>query len=422
MAATEAATDGRAERVAVIGAGIVGLCAALSLQRAGLAVCVYDPLPPGSGASYGNAGLLSIDSCVPMSMPGMLRNVPRWLTDPNGPLALRPGYALKALPWLLQWLRAGRMAQVRASSDALFALHQPSLEQYRLLLGPELFAQLVRTPGHLHVWESAQDGTSDRVGAELREGHGIPTEALDAGQVHDLVPELSSRIVRGLFYPRHAHTVEPRRLVQAIAGLLQQAGGQIRQEQVMKIVPLAADRLRLLTSTGDHEHDRVVVAAGAWSRRLIEPLGASMLLETERGYHLELRQPSIDLALPVVHRDKGFAATPMDTGLRIAGTVEIAGLQFPPDERRADALWRHAKDMLPALEYEARAAWMGFRPSMPDSLPVIDRVPGHPGVFVAAGHGHFGMTAASMTGRLITQMVTGEPPALDLRPYRIDRF
>lgn len=411
-----------APSVAVIGAGIVGACAALALQRDGCRVDVYDPLPPGGGASFGNAGLISVDSVVPIALPGMLRQVPRWLSDPDGPLVLRPRYALRAAPWLLRWLRAGRLPAVRASSQALHALHRPALDEYRGLLGAERFAALLRTEGQVHVWESERDGRADRIANELRERLGLPTEQLDAAALRELLPGLSPTIRRGLLFPRHAHTVEPRQLVQTVAELLQQAGGTLVAERAMKIVPRADGRYRLLTNCGDRVHDRIVVAAGAWSRSLLEPLGVRLPLESERGYHAELSAPSLLPRLPLVHKERGFAVTPMVGWLRIAGTVEIAGLDAPPDERRADALAAQAQALFPGLRFERARAWMGLRPSLPDSLPVIDRLGHHPGVIVACGHGHFGMTAASMTARLVSQLVRGEPASIDLHPYRLSRF
>ncbi|MEO8937262.1 MAG: FAD-binding oxidoreductase [Burkholderiaceae bacterium] len=408
--------------IAVAGAGIVGLCAALILQREGHAVTVYDPLPPGGGASFGNAGLLSIDSCVPIALPGMLREVPRWLSDSQGPLALKPAYALRALPWLLRWIRAGRMPQVRAASDALCAMHETALDQYRALLGPSHFSELIRTTGQVHVWEGEHEGAGDRIARELRDRHGIPTEPLDADQLHEMIPQLSPRIRRGLFFPRNGHTVGPQRMVQVLAALLEQAGGRLRHEKVLKIIPQSETRYRVLTNVGDRVHDGVVVACGAWSRELLAPLGTSIPLDTERGYHVSLQGPSFDLPIPVVHKDRGFAATAMETGLRIAGTVEIGGLELPPDERRANALLHHAQSLFPSLRFQTHSMWMGFRPSMPDSLPVIDRVPNHPGIFVACGHGHFGMTAAPMTGRLLARLVQGRTPEIDPLPYRISRF
>ena len=238
----------------------------------------------------------------------------------------------------------------------------------------------------------------------------------------ELLPELSPAIRRGLLFPRHAHTVEPRQLVQAVAELLQQAGGRLVAERALKIVPRPDGDYRLLTNCGDRIHDRIVVAAGAWSRSLLEPLGVRLPLETERGYHAELSAPSLLPRIPLVHKDRGFAVTPMTGGLRIAGTVEIAGLDAPPDERRADALVAQAQALFPGLRFEHWRAWMGLRPSFPDSLPVIDRLARHPGVVVACGHGHFGMTAASMTARLVSQLVRGEPAAIDLHPYRLARF
>ena len=409
-----------ANAIAVVGAGIVGMSAALYLQRAGLSVTVIDPLPPGGGASYGNAGLLSVENCVPIALPGMLKEVPRWLSDPLGPLAVRPSYLPKALPWLLRWIAAGRMPRVEAAAKALRALHVGALDRYPELLGTE-FDDIIRVSGQVHVWESVEPSASETVYRELWRRHGVAAEWLGADELRQLVPELARSVTRAVFLPKNGHTLNPRRLVGTLARLFTQAGGTVRAERVLKLIP-ENPAWRLVTSSANHRVGKVVVSAGAWSRQLLDPIGIKLPLETERGYHMMLRDASVVPRLPVLSRGRGFSITPMEEGLRLAGTVEIGGLDLPMNEERAYVLLRQAKAMLPGLETSDYSIWMGFRPSFPDSLPVIDEAPGRRGLYLAFGHGHTGMTGGAPTGRLIKQLVVGETPDVPLAPYRAGRF
>ncbi|MDG4897512.1 FAD-binding oxidoreductase [Mesorhizobium sp. WSM4976] len=408
--------------VAVIGAGIVGVSAALYLRRAGLEVIVVDPLPAGSATSFGNAGMVRHDCNVPVAIPGMLRQVPGWLADPLGPLVLRPGYALTAVPWLLRWIRAGRMDRVNKAADALAILHRDNLDCYRDLIGGPMFDDLIRKVGGIQVWESETRGLSDRITAGINARQGVVTEPLSRQDLERLLPGISAIARRGLLYPDNAHTINPLRLVTAIADGVRRGGGVFAAERVLKIIPREAGGYMLMTNTANRKADSVVVAAGAWSNRLLEPLGFSLPLETERGYHLMLPSPSIELPMPVQMKDRGFALTPMEHGLRLAGTVEIAGLEAPPDERRSEILLTHARALFPELKGGEPTMWMGYRPSLPDSVPAIGRVPGHGSLFVAAGHGHTGMIGGGSTGRLVAELVTGSPAFIDPAPYAPDRF
>jgi glycine/D-amino acid oxidase-like deaminating enzyme len=406
--------------IAVVGAGIVGMSAALYLRRAGLSVIVIDPLPPGGGASYGNAGLISVESCVPIALPGMLKEVPRWLIDPLGPLAVRPSYLPKALPWLLRWIAAGRMPRVETASAALRALHVNALDRYRELLGAE-FDSIIRVSGQVHTWESAEPSESEAIYRRLWQQHGVAAEWLSADELRQLMPELARGVTRAVFLPKNGHTLNPRRLVATLARLFGEAGGTVRAERVLKLLPEGSG-WRVVTSSANHIVEKVVVGAGAWSQQLLQPIGIRLPLETERGYHMMLRDASIVPRIPILSRGRGFSITPMEEGLRLAGTVEIGGLDLPMNEERAYVLLRQAKTLLPGLEASDFSLWMGFRPSFPDSLPVIDEAPGRRGLFLAFGHGHTGMTGGAPTGRLIKQLVTGEAPDLPLAPFSASRF
>jgi len=408
--------------VAVVGAGVVGLCTAVFLQRSGCQVTVYDTQAPGSGASYGNGGLISPHSCMPIAMPGMLRQVPKWLLDPTGPLSVDARYFLKAAPWLLRWIQAGRTKPMTRASAALHQLHQMSLDQYQALLGELHFADHIKVTGQVHVWENEQESAGDRLAREFRDLYGIRTQNLNARDVRDLIPQISPRIKRAVLYPKSGYTANPLRLVQTLAKLLVEAGGAIVQERVMKLLPQNGASYRLLTNLSDVRAARVMVAAGAWSKQLLAPLGIGLPLEAERGYHVELVKPSIGLRIPILHKEKAIGAITMENGLRIAGLVEIGGLALPPDERRQDILLKHARDLLPGLQFEKSSLWMGFRPATPDSVPVLSEVVDHPGLFVACGHGHLGVTAGAVSGRLLSQIVLKQTPLVDPEPHRLSRF
>ncbi len=412
----------RPKRIVVVGAGIVGMSSAIHLRRDGHDVTVIDRLPPGEGCSFGNAGMISPDTFVPIAMPGMLRKVPKWLGDPTGPLSVRWSYLPRALPWLIRWIRAGRMDRVRAAATALRALHGPAFATYRDLLGPDGFNDLIRQRGQLYLWRTDAVGEAERVADGLRAEYDVRSDPIGPDEIRQMEPSLAPGFRRGLYLPDNGSTANPHRLVNTLAANLAAAGGRVLKAEVTRIEMGADGVRRVETDAGPVDADLLVVAAGAWSVRLTRRFGVNVPLETERGYHVMLPNPGPMPSRPISHRSGSFSMTPMEHGLRLAGTVEIAGLDAPPDERRARILLEQARQAIPTLNAEGMQTWMGHRPSMPDSLPVIDRAPGVPGVFLAFGHGHTGLTGAPMTGRLLADLVAGRPPTIDPKPYRADRF
>lgn len=410
--------------VIVLGAGVVGLASALYLLRAGHAVTVIDPLPPGSGASHGNAGMISADIVAPLSMPGMVRRVPTWLTDPLGPLSVRPRYVPRAAPWLLRWLSAGRTSRVLPISDALRSLHSASFGCWKELLGASDFEKLIRQSGQVFAWEDPAPAARGAVSLDqrLRERHGIRAEVLGPADLQRLFPGISPGVVRGLLLPGNGYVLNPGRLVRRMAEMLRAEGGRLLAERVLKLVPRAGGGWLVMTTTDNHWTDIAVVAAGAWSNALLTPLGLRLPMEAERGYHAVLRNASIDLPMPISVKGRGVALTPMEDGLRAAGTVEFAGLDAPPDERRAMQLAAHARQIFPDLRHDEPILWMGARPGMPDSLPVLGPAPGQPGLFLCCGHGHFGMTSGPPSGRLLAELIAGAPPSIDPQPFLPTRF
>lgn len=405
----------------VLGAGVAGMATALYLRRAGRAVTVLDPLGPAGGASFGNAGMISADTAAPIAMPGMLRKVPGWLADREGPLVVRPAYFPTALPWLLRWVRAGRLDRVMAISDAMRALHRDAFICWQELVGPSVFAQLVRRSGQIAIWDGDGQTPGAAIEARIRERHGVETQRLGADDLRQMLPGIARTITAGLFVPGNGYTISPARLVAALADAFRAEGGEILPERAYKIIPREG-RHTVLTNVANRPATAVVVATGAWSKQLLGPLGITVPLETERGYHAMLPSPSIEPRYTISYKSRGFGLTPMEGGLRAAGSVEFAGLDAAPDERRAHLLAGHARALFPGLEHGEPRIWMGHRPSTPDSLPVLGPVPGHPGLFLAFGHSHFGMTGGPPSGRLVSALVTGAPPPIDPAPFSIRRF
>jgi D-amino-acid dehydrogenase len=408
--------------IAVIGAGIVGVCCALQLLRDGNKVTLIDRQGPGEGASYGNGAVLPTDSVVPVATPGILWKAPGMLLDPLGPLRLRWGYLPQLAPWLLRFVAASTTRRVEEISIALAALHRGSVEAFEPLLEMAGAGDMLRRSGWVCVYESEAGYRAAAPTLELQRRRGVRLEVLGPEELRQLEPALAPIFPRAVFYPQVAHVVDNFRLDQVLAEAFQRHGGRILREEARGFELGAAGPRAVLTDHGLRSFDTVIVAAGAWSKTLSGQLGSRPPLDTERGYHLHLPTPGVLPRLPIYSYERAIVCTPLDTGLRLAGTVELGGLKAPPDWRRAEVLARHVGRWLPGLELGGATRWMGFRPSMPDSLPVISASPRHANVFFAFGHGHCGLGLGARTGALIADLVAGRGPDLDMAPYRIDRF
>lgn len=410
------------ERVAVIGAGVVGLACAANLQMRGHAVTVIDPRPPGEYCSFGNAGCLSRASCVPLGLPGAWRKVPGWLLDPTGPLSIRASYAHRIASWLWKLHLSTSLARVNQIADALHPLLTTTIEKWRPLAAWAGVPDLIRQEGYAFAYESEAGFAGDALGRALREARGVKIEVLTGAQVREFDAALSPAITHLVLMPEQGHVPSPIRLSRALAARLR-AGGAEFVTQAASGFEFANGRVACVASDGGKvATDSVVIAAGAHSQGLAAQLGSHVPLETERGYHVMVEAPSVTPRIPVCSGEGKYFVTPMEGGLRIAGTVELAGLHAAPDYTRADALLQGAKRLLPALTHGKVECWMGHRPSLPDSLPVLGRSPRFPNAYFAFGHGHVGLTAAAPTGEIIADLVAGREPGIGLAPYRADRF
>lgn len=408
--------------VAVVGAGVVGLAAAAHLQMRGARVTVIDPGPPGEGASFGNAGCLSRASVVPLGLPGMWKKVPGYLTDPQGPFRIDWRYAHRIAPWLWQLQQATRIDRVNAIADALQPILDPCVAEWRELAGWAGVPELIRQDGYAFVYESEAAFNGDRLGRELRSARGVQVEVLTGGQIREFDPALSPRLTHMTLMPQQGHVPNPWRLSKALADRLRAGGAEFASAAATAFESSGGRVSAVVTAAGRVAVDAVVVACGAHSAPLAAQLGARVPLETERGYHVMLPARGGSPRIPVCSGEGKFFATPMETGLRVAGTVELAGLQRPPNFARADILPGLAKRMLPDIDDSVATRWMGHRPSLPDSLPVLGRAPAFSNAFFDFGHGHVGLSAAPRCGRAIAELVCSGEAGLDLRPYAAERF
>jgi D-amino-acid dehydrogenase len=408
--------------ITIIGAGIVGICSALSLLERGVAVRLIDRAGPAEGASYGNAGVISPWSCVPQSLPGIWRTLPGALLDPLGPLSIRLRYLPRFLPWAIRFLKAGRLDRVEKIADAMNQLTHPNVDLYRRHLAGTGKEHLLQDCYYVQVQRSPVKPGPDDLGYRLREQRGTPMELADGVRLREVEPALSPDYQSGLIIKDQARALHPGELGKALADKAKKLGAVFLRHKIIAIKP-GDDGQWLIETDGDTlSAPKLLITAGAWSTRLLEPLGIRLPLEYERGYHLEFRKPGVELRHSVMDLDKKFVTSAMSSGIRSAGTAEFAGLDAPPDDRRADMLKSLTKAMLPDLNTEDTKGWMGVRPSFPDSLPCIDELPGFKHLYCAFGHSHYGLGMAPKTGELIADIIAERRPNIDLAPYRAERF
>lgn len=397
-----------APAVIVVGAGVVGTAIAHALAKRGARVTLIDRDEPGHGASFGNSGAISEGSVAPLAMPGIVKTVPGMLLDPESPLFLPMAYLPRATPWLLRFVASSDPARVAESGRRLADLHRGAIAAHEAMtreLGvPELFLRA----GHLHLYPDEAALAKDAGGWRMRREHGFVVERLDRDGITALESGVPERYRIGMYMADHATIRNPFRYVQAMARGFAAAGGTIRREEVLRI-GREADGWRVATPAASHVADHVVVAGGAWSRFLLDPLGIALPLESQRGYHVQFNGATGVIARTVVLADRKVFVTPMEGGLRAGGTVEIAGLTRAPDGRRAAILERIARENFPALADAPAEHWMGHRPCMPDSVPVVGAVASRRGLWLAVGHGHLGLTDSLNTARAIADEMLGDP-------------
>ena len=408
--------------VAVVGAGIVGLAVAHHLLKNGRSVTLIDRKGVALESSFGNAGALAFSDILPLASPGIMWKAPRWLMDPLGPLSIPPGHLPHVLPWLIRFWRASRPDRVRAGAVAQHSLMMLAKAETGPMLMEAGLHHMVRSDGSLELYESEREFAASLPGWRARQEAGIGFQHLRGAEIARYQPGLSPRFVAAAFVPEWQTVSDPYELACGLAEHAKRCGAAFVHDEVTGITPEAGGVQLALGSGASLRAGKAVLAAGAWSRPLALMLGDRVPLDTERGYNTTLPPTAFDLKRQLIFGGHGFVVTPLATGIRIGGAVELGGLKRAPDYRRSEAMLHKAQKFLPGLKTEGGRQWMGFRPSLPDSLPVIGPSRAARDVIYAFGHGHLGLTQAAATGRLVADLVLGRAPAISVQPFRADRF
>lgn len=421
MSAEVHSQDAQAD-VAVVGAGIVGLSVAMHLVAQGRSVLLIDRKGIAQETSAQNAGALAFSDILPLASPRILRQVPRWLLDPLGPLAIRPGYALQIAPWLLRFGLASRPSAYQASLQAQTQLMQLAAPAFHAMLARAQASHMIHQDGSLQVYESESELRASLDGWRLRADAGIAFEHVRGDRLRELQLGLASSIVAGTYVPHWETVSDPQQVAMALGQHVLQAGARWCQAELRAITPREGGVELQLAPGGLVRARQAVIATGAWSRQLAAQLGDRIPLETERGYNTTLPRDAFDLRRQIIFGAHGFVVTPLATGLRVGGAVELGGLKLPPNFQRSAHMLEKAARLLPGLRTGGGTQWMGYRPSLPDSLPVIGHARASRQVVYAFGHGHLGLTQSGATGHLVAQLLAGQTPSVALDPFRPDRF
>lgn len=420
--ASRSGESGLTRQVSVIGAGVIGVATALQLQRRGFGVTLVDRNEPAEGCSSGNAGILAAYAMVPLSLPGVLRKVPHMMLDPLGPLSIRPQYLFKIAPWLWRFWRASNPQRVAHIAAALSSLVHTTVAEYQDLTRGTAAAALIAPTPILCAYKDRNAYLNDRAVWHLRDLHGVRWHTLEGAEVQAMEPALAREYGFAAVIEQCGYTLNPQRLVKILFDEFVRHGGHFVRDDVRNLVTDPKGARQIMTASGHLCAQCVVIACGARSGQLSRLLGEPVPLEAERGYHLTLSgYEGHAPRYPIMSPSQKVIATPMEMGVRIAGMVEFGGF-LPPDYRKADILRTHLSRLFPQIRSGTVSSWMGHRPSLPDSLPVIGPSARHEALYYAFGHQHIGLSTAPITGRIIADLVSGDTPPIEVSPFRVDRF
>jgi glycine/D-amino acid oxidase-like deaminating enzyme len=407
--------------VAVVGAGIVGLSCALWLQKKDFTVTLIDPEQPGSGTSSGNACTIADYGCIPVNNPNIFRRLPSLLFSNDSPLTVNHLYALTHLPWLLKFLSNCRPSRVAKITESLGAILQKSYQGLNPLLKLSDSHNLMSQQGCMHLYKTQAEFESARISNEIRKQHGAEYSELDRADILHLEPGIKPIFEKGLLFESASHTLNPQSLCTSYFNSFLKNQGQFMSHRVLETIA-DGDTVKLqLDNAESLVVDHVVIAAGAFSKQIKGSGTHHLPLDTERGYHIQYNNLQAKVNRPISWNQAGFYATPMNEGLRIAGTVEIAGYNPKKNQQNLDYLARKAGEMFD-LPSQPDQEWLGFRPTLPDALPVIGHSSESKHILLAFGHHHLGLTLSGITGKLISELVNSEPLSLDIAAFSPDRF
>ena len=407
--------------VGVVGAGIQGVCISLFLTKKGFKVTLLDRDEPGTkSASYGNAGHFSPYASVPLNRPDILVDIPAMLLSTKGPLALKWNYVPKMIPWFLKFVKNCTKKNMMHTAKFMHQILDLALPAYDELFQDIDISGLVENKGIIYFWTD-KDLKSRELENNIRKELGVEQQLLTSDEIYDLEPNLRKIYHSGVYYPGARHTRNPKKILLKLFSLFLERGGHFEKQNVEAINFSFENKPIIKTNINSYTFDKAVIACGAFSKKLTDQMGEKIPLDTERGYHVHFKGYDHLLSRPVIFLNRGFGITPMEQGLRVVGTVEFGGLDNPLSKKRIINLVNNAKYLFPELS-DHYDEWLGFRPSLPDFLPVIGPSKNHKNLFYAFGHHHLGWTLGAITGKIIARMLSNENTNLNITPYSPLRF
>ena len=407
-------------KIGIIGAGIQGVCNALFLQKKGFEVTLFDKEEPGSSAaSYGNAGHFSPYASIPLNRPDILPDIPAMLLSSSGPLALKWNYVPKMIPWFIKFLKNCSSKNMMHTAKYMHQILDLALPAYDELFEEIDISGLVEHKGIMYIWNN-KNLKSRELEINIRNTIGAEQQLLNKKEIHDLEPNIKKIYHAGVFYKKARHAKNPGKIWLKLFKLFLTKGGKFIKNNVENISFNEQNPI-IKTHESTFTFDKIVIASGAFSKKLTDQINEKIPLDTERGYHIHFKNCEHLISRPVVFQNRGFGMTPMEQGLRVVGTVEFGGLNNPLSKRRINNLVNNAKYLLDGLP-EHDDEWLGFRPTLPDYLPVIGPSKNHKNVFYCFGHHHLGWTLGPISGKIISKMIAEEKTNLDLKPYSSLRF
>ena len=406
--------------VGIIGAGIQGVCIGLQLIKKGIPVTIFDKEDPGSMSSYGNAGHFSPYAVVQLNRPDVIYDIPKMLLSSYGPLALKWNYIPKMIPWILKYLKSSTKKSMMHTTKFMHQILDLSLDAYDEILSEIDTTNLVERKGIIYIWTN-KNLKSRKMEIKIRNDLGIKQRLLSREEVLELEPSLNPVFDAGVIYDYAYHARDPKGITKKLFELYLKLGGKFKKEEVTNVEQTRFNQTQVKTNSGNFNFEKIVLACGAFSKKLTDQLGEKIPLDTERGYHIHYKKMDHLLKRPVIFLDRGFGMTPMNQGLRAVGTVELGGFDNPISKKRIDYIDKCAKELLPQLG-EFQDEWLGFRPTLPDFLPVIGPSLKNKNIIYAFGHHHLGWTLGAITGKIVSGIVNEEKTNLDLTPYSSARF
>ena len=414
----------KCKSVGIIGAGIQGVCIGLQLIKKGIPVTIFDNKDPAckefTPASYGNAGHFSPYAVLQFNRPDILYDIPKMLFSSNGPLALKWNYVPQMIPWFLHYLKNCNKKSMLHTAKYMHQILNLSMDAYEEIFKEVDMTGLVEKKGIIYIWTN-QNLKSRNLEIKVRNDLGIKQKLLSQKEILDLEPNLNPVFDAGVIYDDSMHAKDPHGILKKIFELYLNKGGKFIKENVSSLKQISNNETYVQTDTKKYKFEKTVVASGAFSKKLTDQLGENIPLDTERGYHVHFKDMESLISRPVIFLDRGFGLTPMNQGLRAVGTVELGGLKNPPSIKRIKYVINCAKELLPQLK-EHQDEWLGFRPTLPDFLPILGPSLKNKNIVYAFGHHHLGWTLGAITGKIVSGIVAEEKTNLDLSPYSSSRF